>query len=135
VIQSVTLLDGRILPVQDIQLEPDQWNFTRISTGERLTYDMRQQDKRQFPNFDVVKSNDEIYKEVNQETSNPGSTNVTSLFIQQLATDPLAAPADAVASVVDRVDKITSSPTFIIVGGLVVVGLAIFILSRYVPKP
>lgn len=134
-IQSVTLLDGRILPVQDIRLEPDQWNFTRVSSGERLTYEMRQQDKRQFQDFDVVKSNDEIYKEVNQEQSNPGSTNVTSLFIQQLATDPLAAPADAVSAVAARVDSITSSPVFIIVGGLVLAGLVVFVLTRYVPKP
>lgn len=137
---NVELLDGRILPVTDVYIR-DGWEFFRVSTGERLTYLIRQGDKRRFwpDDFDAIKSNDEIYQEQARvrglHPSGPLTTNVTQILAYQLATDPLAAPAEAAQSITNRVSQIAGSPTFLIVCGLVVTALAMFLIVRYAPKP
>lgn len=137
---KVTLIDGRILPVADVQLDSDGWNFSRISSGERLTYQLKFADKiKYFPNYNVSFGNDQIYQEKaraqGKDVGGPLPTNVTGIFAKQLVTDPLAAPADFAASAIDKVKKIASSPMTIVVTGLVVAGVAIFLISRYTPKP
>jgi hypothetical protein len=130
--ETITLLDGRMLPVADIRLDADGWNFTRISSGERLTYKIRQSDKTYyFPAYDVTFGNDQISKDRRgQELTAPLETNTTKILAKQLVTDPLAAPADFAAGAVAQLKKIASSPVTLVIGALLVAGLVIY----FVPK-
>lgn len=129
VVESVTLIDGRMIPASDIQLENDGWNFTRISSGERLTYQLKMGDKQYyFPDFDVAYSTSKI--ETDLTGIPPQETNVTKIIAGQLLTDPLAAPAETLDRLGDRINSAISSP---IMWGLVIaagVGLIIYFVPR-----
>lgn len=59
------------------------------------------------------------------------STNTTAIFLNQLITDPLDAPADMVSKAVDNVGKALKSPvTYVVIGGLVLAGIAIYATSK-----
>jgi hypothetical protein len=139
-IQDVTLIDGRILPVQDIELASDGWNFVRKSSGEILTYQLKQRDKvAYFPRYDVAYGNEKLYQAGLNRTGStnvgePLSTNTTGIFARQLVTDPLAAPAEFASDAVEGAKKLVQSPQFLIVGGIVVFALAAFLVMRYAPK-
>lgn len=131
--EEITLLDGRMLPASDIQLDSDGWNFSRVSSGERLTYKIKQSDKRYyFPGYDYAFGNDQISKDLSGAELTPQlEESVTKIFAGQIVTDPLAAPADFAAAGVEKLKAVASSPITWAVAGLVVVGLVIY----FVPRP
>lgn len=132
VVETVSLIDGRMIPVADIQMENDGWNFSRVSSGERLTYKLKQSDKRYyFPDYDVTFGNDQISKDLSGAPLTPPlTTNVTVIAAGQLLTDPLAAPAETLSNVGDRINDAISSH---IVWGLVIAA-GVVILIYYVPR-
>lgn len=125
---DIRLLDSRIIPSEDIRLERNKWQFTRISSGEDLTKQIRRVDKETFAGYDNAAYNRYLSGGLGAEEL---PTNVTGIFTKQILTDPLAAPADAASKAVDSVKAAVKSPWTWAAVGLVVVVLVVI----YVPKP
>jgi hypothetical protein len=126
----ITLLDGRTIPAANISFNPDNQRAYLNATGEDLTRLIRQADKRNFAGFDQSLTNELFFKEAHPDAPEVGSTSVTRNFIDQIITDPLAAPADAAAGAVAAVKGAVTSQTGMIVVGVIILGLLVWILPR-----
>lgn len=128
----LTTIDGRVIYYNAIRIEPSNQRFYLIATGEDLTRNLKQSDKRQFPGFDATLTNDLYYREAHPDAPEVGSTSTTANFFHQIFTDPLDAPAAAATSAIDTLKSAVTSPAGLIVGGIIVLGLLIYFLPRRV---
>jgi hypothetical protein len=115
------LIDGSTVNSADVQLANDNWHFSQISNGRDLTYLLYTRDKNTFPGFDIVTYNNSL-----SGRPDPGSTSILGTLGNQLLTDPLGAPLDALNSGVKQIFASSGVQT-ILVAALVVVAVAVFI--------
>ena len=95
----ISLLDGTLVDSTDINLAPDNIHFNQISSGEDITFLMKVADKKSFPLFDLTKSNSQIYAK-----TPPAPTDGTfSIMADQLLTNPLGAPVEALNKGVSQI--------------------------------
>lgn len=131
-LDDIKLIDGRIIPWEDIRLEKNNWQFSRKSTGEDLTRQIRLADKREgWAEYD-----NEAYNRYlsGGKDAKDLPTNVTGIFTKQILTDPLAAPADAAAGAVKTLKETVTSPKFLIIAGLATVLLIGGLVIYYKPR-
>lgn len=115
------LTDNRAVAIKDVVFDSDTQRFYLAETGEDITFKIYRKDKVLFTGFDSVKTNELYYREAHPDAPPPGETNVTKIFLGQLVTDPLAAPADVLNSGVESLKKTLSSPVawVVILGGAI----------------
>jgi hypothetical protein len=128
---NITLSDGTIVPVDSINFDSDTYHF--YLNSQDITNLISRADKiANWTAFDPSVDNTRLS---NERTGGTGPvdnlpTNTTGIFIDQILTDPLAAPADAISGAIDSVKKSFQSPvTWLVVGGIAVV-----LLVLYVPR-
>jgi hypothetical protein len=121
---NLTLLDSRSVDMSEIYFDPNTYHFSDTATGEDLTNLIRRADKQDnWPAFDPYTDNQRIFNETRKGGSGPLGdlqTNSGVIFAEQLLTDPLAAPLDALTK---GVKEILANPGF---KTLLVVGVLLF---------
>ncbi len=123
-------ISGRHLESTAIELDPTTQHFTYSS--EDVTNDLFRSDKATFDGFDVTLDNERIYKEKYAKehggSSAPvvGSTSTLDIFANQILTDPLAAPIEAVDNAVAKLTNSSGIKTLAIVGVLIIAAAIYF---------
>jgi hypothetical protein len=116
---KITLLDGRTEDTANIYFDPATYHFSDTATGEDLTNQIRRADKQNnWPNFDPYVDNQRIYNETRQGGVGPLGdlpTSTAGIFADQILTDPLAAPLDALSAGVKQVFASSGVKTLVIV--------------------
>jgi len=129
----IQLLDGRQVESSNVFFDDTNYSFKLGGTGEDITRLIRAVDKQTFAGFDQTVYNDIVYVQGYQRThngalpANVGSASTWSNFVQQITTDPLAAPLQALDSTVNQILGSTGVKTLLIVAAL---GLAIFLVAK-----
>jgi len=128
---QITLLDGRTEDTANIYFDPATYHFSDSATGEDLTNQITRADKQNnWPNFDPYVENQRIYNETRQGGVGPlpdKETNTGVILADQLLTNPLAAPLDALTAGVKQVFASEGVKTLLIVA---VIGGGFFLLLR-----
>lgn len=99
---DIVLLDGRTVNGDNIAFHPDTYHFTL--NAEDVTDQIRRSDKHALvPNFDDDIENTRVFTEnytaAHGQPPNPiGSTSTAVNFFNQIATNPLGAPIDALTA-------------------------------------
>lgn len=117
----ITLLDGRQVDASNIFFDDSDYSFKLGGTAEDLTTLIKQADKKTFSGFDVSVYNDIVYAQhyFAQHGSWPpsvGSTSVWVNFVQQITTDPFAAPLDSLSSAISSAVDSDGFKKILIVG-------------------
>lgn len=122
----ITLLDGRQVDPANIVFDPQSYHFTLNS--EDVTALIKRADKiANWPDFDPVVDNTRLSNQAQNNVNLPQTdlpTNTAAIFTNQILTDPLAAPLDALKNEINSVFATTTGKV-LIVGGLVLIGLLI----------
>jgi hypothetical protein len=121
---TITLLDGRTANTDQIAFDPVTYHFTLNS--EDVTALISRADKQNnWPNFDPAVDNTRLSNQNQNGVNLPEPdlpTNTGGILVNQLLTDPLAAPLDSIKSEFNKVFATTTGKV-IIIGGVVVLGL------------
>jgi hypothetical protein len=127
----VTLLDGNTVDSSSIVFDDRSYHFYIGATD--ITRDLRRVDKLELvPNFDVERDNIRASQEAHGKTLQeyvPLQTNAGVIFVDQITTDPLAAPLESVDSAVKKVLSSTGVKKILIVG-IVVLAVVIYFKER-----
>lgn len=126
---NITLLDGTSVPVASIVFDPTTYHF--FLNSQDVTDLISRADKiANWSGFDPTVDNTRL---ANLQTSGNDvpeenlPTNVTGILVNQLLTDPLAAPANAISSGIASIKSSFQSPvTWLVVGGIAVVLLVLY---------
>ena len=131
---NITLLDGRVIDIAAINFDPSDYSFSvwyADGNGkENITTLIRRADKMRFAGFDGDFYNNLLYVQKYQREHNGqlppevGSTSIWGNFVQQILTDPLAAPLETLDNFVDQI--------FSSKGVLVIVGVSAGLLILYI---
>ena len=119
---TIALLDGRRIDVGAISFNESSYQF--FFRSENITNLIRRADKNNFfPEFDPNKDNARL------STGNPNSelsTSTLGFFTEQILTEPLNAPLDALDN---GVKKIFDSPGIrtILIWAVVLIGIGLFV--------
>lgn len=125
---TITLISGRQVDSSNLFFNQDTYHITLSPTGEDITNDMRRADKISlFNGFDIEKDNTRLYNETRGGTGPvpPLETNTAVILGQQLLTDPLAAPLDALNNTVNRVFDAPGIKKLLVIAAVLVVGVII----------
>lgn len=130
----ITLLDDRVINPDEVTFNRNIYHFTY--RGEDITNLIRRADKRAMvDNFDDDIENQRLYVEkyVRENGVLPpevGSTSTWAIFFDQLATDPLDAPLDALDTAVEKAFSSSGFRTLAIIGGLLVVVVLVVAVKK-----
>jgi hypothetical protein len=124
----ITLLDGRQIAIETIYFNPADYSFTS-SAGENLTDLIRIADKDKFSGFDRSKWFTIVSNRKNglPDNATAGSTSILGNFVEQITTDPLAAPLDALNT---GINKLFTAPGFIKAGLIVGAILVVYVIVK-----
>ena len=124
---NITLLDSRVIDIAAINFDPSDYSFTvwyADGNGkENITTLIRRADKLRFADFDGDFYNNLLYVQKYQREHNGqlppdvGSTSIWANFVEQILTDPLAAPLATLDNLVDQIFSSTGVKTILIVAG------------------
>jgi len=131
---NITLLDGRVIDADAIVFDPSDYSFSvwyADGNGkENITTLIRRADKFRFAGFDGDFYNNLLYVQAYQRRHNgalPPELDLDSTwtnFVQQILTDPLAAPLETLDNFVDQI--------FSSKGVLIIVGVSAGLLILYI---
>jgi hypothetical protein len=128
---QITLLDGRAEDTANVFFDPSTYHFSDATTGEDLTNLISRADKQNnWANFDPYTDNQRIYNETRKGGTGPVAdlpTNTGAIFADQILTNPLAAPLDALTAGVKQVFANEGFKTIAIIG---VIGLGFVLLLK-----
>lgn len=122
---NITLISGRVVDSDVVEFDPATHTFTL--NGADITDDIRRNDKRKFVGFSDEQENLRWFKKNNPNAPETGSTSTLGLFWDQITTDPLDAPLDALDA---GVNKILGNTSVKIILGVVAVGVAAYVFYR-----
>lgn len=109
----ITLLNGRQAWTEEITFDPGNYHFYWGARNLDITDSMTREQKRTFEGFDDETENRRLYADAHGgQDFNTGDTTIWGNWWDQMTTDPLAAPLDALDT---GVFKAFTSPGFIIV--------------------
>lgn len=121
----ITLLSGRMVDEGNIEFNEDNYHFSENTKQNVLdiTDDIKRSDKLYLvPWFDIEKENNRLSSE-RGHTPGQGlgskSESTVGIFTEQIFTDPLGAPLDALDKGVKQVFSSTGIRFFLVVGVLV----------------
>lgn len=128
------LLDGRTIQKSDVFFDAANYRFQLSPSGEDITTLLKQADKRLFNGFDVVKYNEIVYaqhyyKQHGTWPNATGSTSIFTNFVNQLATEPLAAPLAALDAGVKQLFDSAGFKTIAIGATILIVALLVIKLK------
>lgn len=112
----IALMDNRKIDLALLQFNPDTYHFT--IGNEDITNLIRRADKvRIIPNFDVDRENLRVFNEGTGAGSPPiGSTSTLTNFLQQITTDPLAAPIETAGRMIEGAAGAVSRSPYLFAG-------------------
>lgn len=122
---NITLISGRVVDTEVIEFDPATHLFTL--NGQDITDDIKRNDKRKFVGFSDEAENLRWFKKNNPNAPDTSSTSTLGLFWDQITTDPLDAPLDALDA---GVNKILGNTSVKIILGVVAVGVVAYIFYR-----
>ncbi len=126
----LTTISGRHIESDAVEFDSSTYHF--LYNSEDITDDLFRADKRTFSGFSDDIENERKYKEKYARdhggTSAPvvGSTSTLDIFANQILTDPLAAPVDAIDSAVKKLTNSSGIKTLAIVGVLIIAAAIYF---------
>jgi len=129
----IQLLDGRQVDKSSVFFDDSNYSFKLGGTGEDITRLIRAIDKQTFAGFDQTVYNEIVYVQHYQAThsgalpAGVGSTSTWGNFVNQLVTDPLAAPLQTFDSAVNQIFSSTGVKSLLI---LAAVAAGIFIVFK-----
>jgi hypothetical protein len=129
----IQLLDGRQVDGSNVFFDDSNYSFKLGGTGEDITRLIRAVDKQTFSGFDQTVYNEIVYVQGYQRTHNGqlppnvGSTSTWANFVNQLVTDPLAAPLDTLDSTVSQIFSSSGVKTLLIAVALI---LAVVLVAK-----
>ena len=131
---EISLIDGRKVDMDAVTFGKDYHFFLN---AEDITNQIRRADKAKFPGFDIEVDNERIYVEkyVRQHGTLPpevGSDSIWWNFKEQILTDPLDAPLEALDA---GVNKLFASSGIKIIAGVLVAGAIFYLVVVYGKKP
>ena len=124
----IKTISGRTLDERDLAFNARTYHFSLISTGEDVTNDIYRRDKLALvPDFDERQENYRL--SVEKPASGGGrtgtesdlqdlNTNSGSIFVDQVTSDPLAAPLETVDKAVKQVLASSGIRTVLILAAL-----------------
>lgn len=123
---TITLLDGRSVQVSNIFFNPDNYHFTLSPTGEDITNKIRRSDKlSNWNNFDP--ETDNIRLSTGNSNTEPLNESTTSIFVDQITSDPLSAPLETLNNVID---KVIAAPAIKKLAIGAAIGLGIYLIIK-----
>lgn len=139
---QITLIDGRTADTDNITFNAGNLAsggtpvFSFTDTGEDLDNLIYQRDMSQFSGWDATAWNywraaHPVIAGTTPQPITPLNSSVTGNLVNQLITDPLAAPADALAHASSAVTAALAKPTtWLIGGGILLAALLLFTKSE-----
>lgn len=124
---TITLIDGRTVSRDNIRFEPSSQRFyleVPGLTSEDITSDVYRADKNTFSGFDVELDNIRLSNEratgvINTgEIPGPLNDSTASIFLQQITTDPLAAPLETLDNTAKQIFGSFGIQTILIVAAI-----------------
>lgn len=122
---TITLLDGQVIPLIYVSFIPSTYKFMYTKGGSALdvTNLMTQAQKKLFPEFDVTENNYRIYNQKAFGINSPArlETSTAKMFVQNVA---------------DDLDKKTNLgvSSFASMAGLVAAGYIVFLIASNTNK-
>lgn len=107
---TIELLDGRMVDSGDLSINRTTYRVTNDDTAEDVTALVKQSDKvKVFWNFDRQRDNERASDDAaaarGEAPVRVGSTSIFGNFVEQIVTDPLAAPLEAADRTIARTTK------------------------------
>lgn len=134
---TISGISGRGYAVDQISFDSDTYHFTYGDAEADITSDITRADKLLLvPDFDVTKENYRLSNEKRTGLGAPGSlepleTSTAKIFVDQVTTDPLAAPLDTLNKTFDKLIAAPGVRKLALVGLL---GLTIYFVLRQADK-
>lgn len=119
---NITLISGRVVDTDNIAFDVPTHLFTL--DGQDITDDIKRNDKRKFVGFSDEQENLRWFKKNNPNAPETGSTSTLGLFWDQITTDPLDAPLDALDSGIQNILGRTSTK--------IILGTAAVVVAAYI---
>ena len=94
------LLNGSVIDTDAVEFNRETYHF--YLGGVDITNQLKREDKREgFVDFDDSKDNLRVYNELHPGQAPTGPTTIWGNFVEQVTTDPLAAPVEMLERGVD----------------------------------